>query len=264
MSSMSVPAPPEPGFTSPGLTGKPRSLGALMGAALRRPGGRRALSVLSLVLFVAGVGMFSWPAYTDLIAHWRQSHLNHQFSTPQLQQAYQACERTKAVDPKAETCAVANGQPLTTLVSKRMGINVLVVQGTSPSALKAGAGHYPGSALPCDKGNVAIAGHRTTYGRPFNKIDTMRPGDIVELITPFNDCKYQTVTAFGGHDNPWVVAPDDYSVIDVPGRPAGAYWLTLTSCHPKGSASHRIVLRLKLVEKCDSNGTTHCQAMHSA
>src|SRR3954449_9707248 len=207
MSSMSVPSsapvPAEAAFTTPGLAGRPRSVGALMGAALRRPGGRRALSVLSLVLFVAGVAMFSWPAYTDLIAHWKQGHLKSEFSSPELQEAYKEKR-------------VANGQPLTILKSQRMGINVLVVQGTTPSALKAGAGHYPSTPLPCDAGNVAIAGHRTTYGRPFNKIDTMRAGDIVELITPFNDCYYQTVPAFSGHDNPWVVTPDDYSVVSPP------------------------------------------------
>jgi sortase A len=240
-----------PGFTSPGVGGTPRSVGALLGAALRRPGGRRALSVLSLVLFVAGVAMFSWPAYTDLIAHWRQGHLKSEFASPQLQQAYRS--RT-----------IATGQPLTILKSARMGINVLVVQGTTPSALKAGAGHYPSTPLPCERGNVAIAGHRTTYGRPFNKIDTMRPGDIVELITPFNDCKYETVNPFAGHDNPWVVDPNDFSVIDIPNIPANAYWLTLTSCHPKGSAAHRIVLRLRLVEKCNPDGHTNCHPVNSA
>ena len=255
MSSMSptsgpLPSAPEPGFVTPGVTGKPRSFGALMGAALRRPGGRRALSVLSLVLFVAGVGMFSWPAYTDLIAHWRQGHLKSQFSSPQLQEAYKEGK-------------IKPGQPLTILKSARMGVNVLVVEGTSPSALKAGAGHYPGTALPCVHGNVAIAGHRTTYGRPFNKIDTMRSGDIVELITPFNDCFYQTVPAFGGHDNPWVVTPDDYTVVTQP-TAKNAYWLTLTSCHPKGSASRRIVLRLKLIKICDPDGSSHCQPVHSA
>ena len=258
MSSMSLPAGPEPSFTSPGVAGRPRSVGALTGAALRRPGGRRALSVVSLVLFVAGIAMFSWPAYTDLIAHWRQGHLKSQFSSPQTQQAYQACLKPGG------SCSIGNGQPLTILKSERMGINVLVVQGTTPSALKAGAGHYPTTPLPCEKGNVAIAGHRTTYGRPFNKIDTMRPGDIVELITPFNDCKYAVVNPFATHANPWVVTPEDYSVIDVAGLPKNAYDLTLTSCHPKGSASHRIVLRLKMVEKCDPDGHSHCQQVHSA
>lgn len=254
MSSMSSigpgPVAVEPGFTSPGITGRPRSVGSLVGAALRRPGGRRALSVLSLVLFVAGAGMFAWPTYTDIIARWRQGNLKSQFSSPQLQQAY----KEGTIKP---------GQPLTILKSTRMGVNVLVVEGTSPSALKAGAGHYPGTALPCLRGNVAIAGHRTTYGRPFNKIDTMRAGDIVELVTPFNDCFYQTVPAFGGHDNPWIVMPDNYGVV-APPPSKDAYWLTLTSCHPKGSAARRIVLRLKLIRICNPDGKTKCQPVRSA
>jgi sortase A len=102
--------------------------------------------------------------------------------------------------------------------------------------------------LPCDRGNVAIAGHRTTYGRPFNKIDEMRPGDTVVLITPFAKCTYQAVRPFDGHPNPFVVLPNDYGVVSQQGALGTGYWLTLTSCHPKGSDSHRIVLRLKLIK----------------
>ena len=43
-----------------------------------------------------------------------------------------------------------------------------------------------------------------------------------------------------------------------------AFWLTLTSCHPKGSASKRIVLRLKLVKICDPDGSSNCHPVHSA
>ena len=53
---------------------------------------------------------------------------------------------------------------------------MVVVEGTTPAALKAGAGHYRGTPLPCEMGNVAIAGHRTTYGKPFNQIDRSDQG----------------------------------------------------------------------------------------
>ena len=39
--------------------------------------------------------------------------------------------------------------------------------------LKEGPGHYPGTPLPGQAGNSAIAGHRTTYGAPFNRIDEL-------------------------------------------------------------------------------------------
>jgi sortase (surface protein transpeptidase) len=77
----------------------------------------------------------------------------------------------------------------------------------------------------------------------------MRPGDTVDLITPFARCTYQVVRPFAGHSNPWVVLPNDYSVVGQGGALGSGQWLTLTSCHPLGSDSHRIVLRLKLVKE---------------
>jgi hypothetical protein len=118
----------EPVFATPGVSGQPRSRRSLLGAAMRRPGGRRALSVLSIVLALAGVAMFAFPAYTDFLAHLRQGNLKSEFTSPGFQEAY----RLHHINP---------GQVLTRLVSKDMGIDVLVVQGTTPSALKAGAGH---------------------------------------------------------------------------------------------------------------------------
>jgi sortase A len=124
----------------------------------------------------------------------------------------------------------------------------MVVEGTTLAALQAGAGHYETTPFPCEQGNVGIAGHRTTYGRPFNKLDEMRAGDTAQLITPFATCTYQVVPGFAGHKNPFVVLPDDFGVVGQDGALGTGHWLTLTSCHPKGSDSHRIVLRLKLIK----------------
>lgn len=201
---------------------------------MRRPGGRRALSVLSIVLALAGIAMFAFPAYTDLIAHFRQGDLRSEFNSPEFQEAYRLHQ-------------IKIGQSLTRLTSKEMGIDVLVVEGTTPSALKAGAGHYPTTPLPCEAGNVGIAGHRTTYGRPFNKINEMKVGNKVYLETPFEKCEYTVERA------PFVVQPNDFGVVAPPPKPTDK-WLTLTSCHPKGSARERIVLRLKFT------GTTPLKA----
>ena len=76
----------------------------------------------------------------------------------------------------------------------------------------------------------------------------MRVGDTVDLITPVGRCTYAVVKSFGGHSNPWVVLPNAYYVVSQDGALGRGHWLTLTSCHPKGSDSHRIVLRLKLTK----------------
>jgi sortase A len=221
----------EPSFVTPPVPARPRSFGALLGDALRRPGGRRGISVLSLVLFLAGVAMFAYPVGTDFYSRYQQDRLQGTFSDPGLQQAY--LERKIGV-----------GDGLTLLRIPKLDVKVLVVEGTTPSALRAGAGHYVGTPLPGEVGNVGIAGHRTTFGRPFNRLDELGPGDVVTLETPFATYTYKGVPAFLGHDNPWVVKPSDFSVVSQ----GTGHLLTLTTCHPKGSARQRLVMRFSLVK----------------
>ena len=219
-------------FTPPPVPESPRPARRLVGDALRRPGGRRALSVLSIVLALAGVGMFAYPFATDLWSARIQSKLRTQFTDPDYANAYRARQ-------------IKVGQGLTRLEIPKLNVKVLVVEGTTPAALKAGAGHYQQTPLPGEAGNVAIAGHRTTYGRPFNRLDEMRAGDIVYLDTPFSRFEYKVVPSFDGKANPHAVLPTDYHVVARP-KDRNAHWLTLTTCHPKGSARERLVLRLEL------------------
>ena len=221
----------QPSFVTPPVPERSRGHGALLGDALRRPGGRRGVSVLSLVLFLAGVVMFSYPVGTDVYSRVEQGQLREQFSSPEAQEAYR--ERRIEV-----------GEGLTTLRIPKLDVEVLVVEGTTPSALRAGAGHYKETPLPGEAGNVGIAGHRTTYGRPLNRMDELGPGDIVELETPLAIHTYRAVEPFDGHGNPWVVSPSDYGVV---GQEGVANGLTLTTCHPKGSARQRLVMRFELV-----------------
>ncbi len=221
-----------PSFVTPPLRGAGRPLRALLGDALRRPGGRRGVSVISLVLFLAGTVMFAYPDGTDVYSRINQDRLTETFASPEVAQAYR--ERSIAV-----------GEGLTTLRIPKLGVEVLVVEGTTPSALRAGAGHYVETPLPGEPGNVSIAGHRTTYGRPLNRMDELRPGDLVELETPFEVFTYRALEPFNGHGNPWVVAPTQYDVVAPPA--GGGSFLTLTTCHPKGSARQRLIMRFELV-----------------
>lgn len=211
----------------------PRGLIGVVGHCLRRPGGRRALSGLTAVLLVAAVGMFAYPLFTDLIAKVHQASLVPKFDNPAVQRAYAYHE-------------VKVGHGLTVLKIKRLHLSVMVVEGVTVSALTAGAGHYPQTPLPCEQGNVGIAGHRTTYGRPFNQLNVMRTGDKAILVTPFAQCTYTVVSPFGGHGNPWAVLPNQTGVISQRGALGTGHWLTLTTCNPPGSAAQRLILRLEL------------------
>ena len=186
---------------------------------------RRLLSGLSVLLLLGGVGLVGFPFATNMWQGRIQDQLDDQIASAELQQAYK--------ERKVET-----GDSLTRIKIPALGLDTVVVEGITPSALRAGAGHYPQTPLPCEGGNVSIAGHRTTYGRPFGNVDQLKPGDTIELTTPIGGCVYQVSRA------PFVVAPSELSVID----PTPERSLTLTTCHPKGSAAQRLIIRATWVK----------------
>ena len=77
----------------------------------------------------------------------------------------------------------ALGQPVGLLSIPKIGILDAIVEGVGEAQLEEGPGHYPGTALPGEVGNVAIAGHRTTYAHPFYNLDALAPGDNVYILT---------------------------------------------------------------------------------
>lgn len=218
--------------------------GFLLDAVRHRKVGRRILSVLISLLFVAGAGMFTYPFFTDLYTNQVvQERLSDQF--------VEQFENTEIETFDQWQATVEEGRALTKIALPSIGVETLVVEGTSAEALRAGAGHYPNTPLPGQEGNVAIAGHRTTYGRPFNQLDRIAEGDAVWLITPVGEYEYRATSPPDGYaplnenDAPFVTNPKDWQII----APTNSATLTLTSCHPKGSAAQRIVLRAELVER---------------
>ena len=65
----------------------------------------------------------------------------------------------------------------------KIGVDRAVVQGIGVPDLRKGPGHYPATPLPGQLGNAAIAGHRTTYGAPFNRLDELAVGDPILIAT---------------------------------------------------------------------------------
>jgi sortase A len=193
--------------------------------ALRsRPVARRILSGFSIITAVVALGMLAYPLYTNYQQDRLQSKLAIQLRSPERKAAYAAGHTPE-------------GDALTRLVIPTLKVDTVVVEGTGASALRAGAGHYPNTPLPGEEGNVAVAGHRTTYGKPFANLDRLAVGDQIVLETPVGQNVYRVTRA------PFVVANNDFTVISqTPGRT-----LTLTTCHPKGSARQRLVVRAEKV-----------------
>jgi sortase A len=183
------------------------------------------LTATSVGLLVGAVAMVGYPFYTNLLQDRIQSRLDRQIASPELKQAY--LDRNIGI-----------GDSLTRIIIPDIDVDVVVVEGTTASALRAGAGHYPDTPLPCEIGNVGIAGHRTTYGRPFHNLDLLRPGMEITLETPIGECTYEIT------EEPFAVSPKQVEV--VANTPDEAT-LTLTTCHPKGSARQRLIVKATLV-----------------
>ena len=120
-----------------------------------------------------------------------------------------------------------------------------ISEGTDKSGVldKLGVGHYEGTAMPGAVGNFAIAGHRTTYGKPFNRIAELQVGDPIVVRTEHTWYVYK-VTAIE------IVAPSTVAVVapvpDNPGAKPTARMITLTTCHPMFSAKQRYVVHGEL------------------
>ena len=198
-------------------------LGRIIWLLRRRPWVRRGLSGVSVVLALVAVGMLGWPFFTDVYQRRLQAQLDTELASPEIEEAFVAGE-------------VKTGDALTRIKIPKINVDVVVVEGTTQSALRAGAGHYVNTPLPCEIGNVGIAGHRTTYGKPFENLQELAPGDEIILETPIGSCRYVLVA------QPFVVSPTDTHVVD----PTEHGQLTLTTCHPKGSARQRLVVQAVL------------------
>ena len=133
--------------------------------------------------------------------------------------------------------SVPVGVAIASLTIPAAGVtNYAVVQGVGELQLEAAPGHYPSSPLPGEPGNVAIAGHRTTWGAPFFNLQAATPNSVVTLRVGDVVYHYRVTNTFD-------VAPSDATVI----APIRGWWLTLTTCDPRYSATRRLVVRARLV-----------------
>jgi LPXTG-site transpeptidase (sortase) family protein len=148
----------------------------------------------------------------------------------------------KAADEFDASIGTKIGEPLGKIIIPAIGVDVILVEGTSKRDLKEGPGHWEETPFPGQGGNFVISGHRTTYGAPFFKLNELKPGDEIDIVLPYAVCRY-TVTEV------LIVYPDQVDTV----AQAGREQISLAACHPIYSAKQRIVVKgelagFKLVE----------------
>lgn len=208
---------------------------------------RRAIGATGRALVTLGVLILLFVAYqlwgTGLYEAREQSHLKAQFRSTLRAAVPSTTTTAPPTTPPTAPPPPPTGDAVAILRIPKIGVDSAVVQGVSRDDLRRGPGHYPLTPLPGQLGNAAIAGHRTTYGAPFNRLDELNPGDHIVVRTLAGTFNYSVT----GELN---VDPTNVGVLDPtpdpfhPGQPLAT--LTLTTCTPKYSAAQRLVVHAQL------------------
>jgi sortase A len=124
-----------------------------------------------------------------------------------------------------------------------------IAQGVDKASVldRLGIGHYPGTAMPGGLGNFALAGHRTTYGKPFHRVAELEAGDALVVRTKDTWYVYRMTEHL-------IVWPNQVEVVSpvpglMPGEPIPELtqrFITLTACHPMYSAAQRYIIHGEL------------------
>jgi sortase A len=212
---------------------------------------RTASRAFGSLLIVAGALTLAWVVLvwrwedpvTAVYTHFQQTRLASTYDKraaafhPQLTRGNLASmERQIASEARAYRKTLRTGEPVGRLRIGRIGLNMVVVQGTDHDSLKKGPGHYEGSGLPGEGHLIYIAGHRTTYLAPFAAINNIRLGDYIRFELPYGTFTYRVTRHYVVADNAVDVLEDH-----------GVEILRLQACHPRFFATHRYLVDAKLV-----------------
>ena len=218
---------------------------------------RRATRTLGTLMLVGGVAMLAWVVvvwqwqdpFTALYTTWKQHQLSQSYDRrardyrpPASIVKAQAATRAGAI--AAEMRAEARqyrldsrrGQAIGRLRVPRLGLNMVLVDGTDDGSLKQGPGLDRRTYMPGEGQLVYIAGHRTTYLAPFAHIERMRAGDPVTVEVPYGTFVYRVFRT-------QIVPADDLGAL----RSTGREIVKLQACHPRFFASHRYIVSARLV-----------------
>jgi sortase A len=223
---------------------------------------RLAGRILGLLLIVAGALTLTWVVvvwqwqdpFTAIYTHFQQNRLSHTYDrrvqayhpTPTRGKDLAAVQVEIAAEARAYRRTLHTGDPVGRLQIGRIGLKMVVVQGTDHETLKKGPGHYEPSAVPGEGHLIYVAGHRTTYLAPFARINDIKVGDYITFSVPYATFTYRV-------QRHYVVPSDELSVL----KDHGSEILRLQACHPRFFATHRYIVDAMLASVTPAGGETY-------
>jgi len=191
---------------------------------------------LFLALAIASLGYVafslvdaqSFQAYEN----WRLNHAARNARQPSAQAESKVVSASLSLRDHSQRKTLALGSVLGRVEIGRIGVAVIIVEGTNGKTLRRAVGHVPGTALPGEPGNVAITGHRDTF---FRALRNIREDDEITLMTLNGSYRYRV-------DSMKVVEAEDTQVLN----DSDESILTLVTCYPfyfVGPAPKRFIVR---------------------
>ena len=228
----------------------------------------RATRWLGTLLVLGGIALLGW---SFVVWKWEDpfTALYTAYEQRQLDSRLEALARewtapaVRAADPPRTTVARARaeatrfrrqavqGSPIGRLRVPRLGVDMVLLEGTDSGSLKKGPGRDPRTFMPGEGKLVYIAGHRTTYSAPLARIDALRNGDRVTVKMPYGTFVY----VVSRHR---IVDDEDLSVLATgPGEE-----IALQACHPRFFASQRYIVWARPVHAGRLDGRVYALQEH--
>jgi sortase A len=234
---------------------------------------RFVLRGIGQTLITLGCVVLLFVVYEVWITNVFSLRANHKIATKLEQQWDTATDDPLLPLPGGKDPTLKLGTGIANLYLPRLGsdYHFAIVEGVGQADLADGPGHYPGTALPGAVGNFAVAGHRVGKGEPFLNIDKLRAGDAVVVETKSTWFVYRVKGHPAGSDpqrspdadgipGRQIVDPSDGAVLlPVPNHPGARpteQLMTMTTCHPKFTATQRMIVYAALQTKVPRTGDT--------
>lgn len=156
-----------------------------------------------------------------------------------FQSTIQESANDKDKSPNNKPVKEENINAMGIMIIPKIDLKVAIAEGVDNEILKYAVGHFEGTAMPGEKGNFCVAGHRSyTYNEYFNRLDEVKIGDEIIVKTHKNEFKYKV-------DDIKIVEPKEVSVLDNTKKST----ITLVTCTPIRVATHRLIIKGTLEEK---------------
>ncbi|MEG2354155.1 MAG: class D sortase [Clostridium sp.] len=191
---------------------------------------------LSYSLIIMGICIILYPTVVDKYHIYQQKELLEQFETLNLEgsESEENTENTESTTAEKEVATVNCAIKI-----DKINLYQAIIEGTTKSNLNVSVTTMSSSVKPGDIGNYVLAGHRSfTYGRDFNRLNELEAGDEIKIMNKGKEFKYIITDKFLVLPTQSEVALNNSEFAEI----------TLITCDPMVEATHRLIVKGKLVE----------------